>query len=97
MHKYWWGKGSTANKGDQQQLSITVGFNLVHLEYSASYLISCWDSGKSTVPNLDIHRYLVRVKAQSLNNWDWLPGSQKIGPLLYSTEGLAITKKNVDW
>ena len=71
--------------------------SLVHLEYSASYLISCRDSGKPTKTNLDIHNYLVRLSAQSLNKGDCITGSQKIGLLLYSTEGLVITKKNADW
>ena len=35
--------------------------SLVHLEYSASYLISCGDSGKPTETNLDVHNYLVRL------------------------------------
>ena len=39
----------------------TVGGSLVHLEYSASYLIYCRDSGKPTETNLDIHNYLVRL------------------------------------
>ena len=34
---------------------------LVHLEYSASYLISSGDSGKPTETNLDVHNYLVRL------------------------------------
>ena len=37
------------------------------------------------------------VVAQPLNKGDCMTGSQKIGLLLYSTEGSAITKKNVDW
>ena len=71
--------------------------SLVHLEYSVSYLISCRDSGKPTETNLDIHNYLVRFSAQPLNTGDYMTGSQKIRLHLYSTEDLAITKKNVDW
>ena len=71
--------------------------SLVHLEYSASYLISCRDSGKPTETNLHVHNYLVRLSAQPLNKRNCFAGSQKIGPLLYSTEGSVITKKNADW
>ena len=67
------------------------------IKYSASYLISCRDSGKPTETNLDVHNYLMKLSAQPLNKGDYIFGNQKIGPPLYSTEGLAITKKNVDW
>ena len=69
----------------------------MHLEYSAPYLISSWDSGKPTETNLDVHNYLVRPSAQPLNKGDCIAGSQKIGLFLYFTEGLVITKKNADW
>ena len=78
--------------------SISLGKSLVHLEYSALYLISCRDSGKPTETNLDIHRFRYLVYCErGTKNGTVIPGSQKIGPLLYPTEGLVITKKNVDW
>ena len=54
-------------------MSITVGFNLVHLEYSASYLISCRDSGKPTETNLDVHRFRYLVYCER--------GTKKLGLL----------------
>ena len=44
---------------------------LVHLEYSASYLISSGDSGKPTETNLDVHNYTLQ-KAQQLLRKMWI-------------------------
>ena len=43
--------------GTKNGTVLPLGDSLVHLEYSATYLISCRDSGKPTETNLDIHRF----------------------------------------
>ena len=71
----------------------TVG-SLVHLEYSASYLISYRNSGKPTETNLDVHRFRYLVYCErGTKNGTVIPGSQKIGPLYTLQKAQQLLRK----